>query len=49
MQGVRKDGGPFSDVVYGAIPYALIMILFTMLLIVIPDLVLWLPTSMLGQ
>lgn len=48
VQGVRKDGGPFRDVVYGAAPYALIMILFTMLLIAIPGIALWLPTSMLG-
>lgn len=49
VQGVRKDGGPFMDVVYGAIPYALIMILFTMLLIAVPDIVLWLPQTMSGQ
>ncbi len=48
VQGVRKDGGPFRDVVYGAAPYALIMILFTMLLIAFPGIALWLPTSMLG-
>ncbi|WP_428674213.1 TRAP transporter large permease [Roseibium sp.] len=49
VQGVRKDGGPFRDVVYGAIPYALIMILFTLLLIAMPELVLWLPNSMMGH
>ena len=49
VQGVRKDGGPFRDVVYGAIPYALIMVLFTLLLIAVPDLVLWLPNSMMGH
>jgi len=48
VQGVRKDGGPFRDVVYGAMPYALIMILFTMLLILAPDIVLWLPNTMIG-
>jgi C4-dicarboxylate transporter, DctM subunit len=48
VQGVRKDGGPFRDVVYGAMPYALIMILFTMMLILVPDIVLWLPNSMIG-
>jgi len=48
VQGVRKDGGPFRDVVRGAVPYALIMILFTVLLIVLPEVVLWLPGTMLG-
>ncbi|WP_347309576.1 TRAP transporter large permease [Defluviimonas sp. SAOS-178_SWC] len=49
VQGVRKDGGPFSDVVYGAIPYAILMVLFTLLLIAVPEIVLWLPNSMLGH
>ncbi|WIY27407.1 TRAP transporter large permease [Parasedimentitalea psychrophila] len=49
VQGVRSDGGPFRDVVLGALPYALIMILFTMLLIMMPDIVLWLPDSMSGH
>ncbi len=48
VQGIRKDGGPFRDVVYGAIPYALIMIAFTMLLIFFPAIVTWLPSNMLG-
>lgn len=43
VHGIRKDGGPFRDVIYGALPYVVIMILFTILLILIPDLVLWLP------
>ncbi|WP_108659488.1 TRAP transporter large permease [Acuticoccus kandeliae] len=46
VQGVRTDGGPFMDVVYGAIPYAVIMILFTILLIFFPEIVLWLPRNM---
>ena len=46
VQGVRTDGGPFGDVVKGAIPYAIIMILFTILLILAPQIVLWLPAHM---
>ncbi|UOM35316.1 TRAP transporter large permease [Acuticoccus sp. I52.16.1] len=46
VQGVRTDRGPFGDVVKGAIPYALIMILFTILLILVPEIVLWLPAQM---
>jgi C4-dicarboxylate transporter DctM subunit len=49
VQGVRKDGGPFTDVIYGAIPYALMMVLFTVLLIAFPEIVLWLPDTMSGQ
>ncbi len=48
VQGVRKDGGPFMDVVFGALPYAIIMILFTILLIFLPQIVLWLPQNMKG-
>ena len=46
VQGVRTDRGPFADVVKGAIPYALIMIAFTILLIFAPQIVLWLPAQM---
>ena len=49
VQGVRGDNGPFRDVVVGAIPYALIMILFTILLILWPEIALWLPRSMKGS
>jgi tripartite ATP-independent transporter DctM subunit len=48
VQGVRRDGGPFRDVVLGAIPYAVMMLLFTLLLILIPDIVMWLPDTMRG-
>jgi C4-dicarboxylate transporter, DctM subunit len=48
VQVVRSNGGPFRDVIAGAVPYALIMIAFTLLLIFWPDLVLWLPRSMIG-
>ncbi|WP_108257853.1 TRAP transporter large permease [Mangrovicoccus ximenensis] len=46
VQGVRSDGGPFSDVVHGAIPYALLMLLFTALLIFWPGMALWLPGNL---
>lgn len=48
VQGLRKDSGSFNDIVRGAMPYVLIMILFTALLIVWPGIALWLPTSMSG-
>lgn len=45
VQGIRKDGGGVADVIRGAIPYAVIMILFTLLLIAFPEIVTWLPTQ----
>jgi TRAP-type C4-dicarboxylate transport system permease large subunit len=46
VQGVRRDGGPFADVVRGALPYAVLMLLFAALLIAVPEIVLWLPETM---
>ena len=45
VQGLRKDGGSFNDVIMGSLPYVFIMIGFTALLIVWPDIVTWLPSS----
>ncbi len=45
VQGLRKDGGSFGDVVRGAMPYVFIMIAFTGMLIVWPEIALWLPKS----
>ncbi len=48
VQGVRQDRGPFSDVVMGSLPYVGLMIVFSLVLIAWPDLVLWLPRTMMG-
>lgn len=48
VQGVRPGGGDFRDVIWGALPYALLMIAFTGLLILAPELALWLPRTMIG-
>jgi C4-dicarboxylate transporter DctM subunit len=48
VQGIRPDGGPVADVIRGAIPYAVIMILFAILLIIVPGLATWLPALMRG-
>ncbi len=48
VQGVRKGGGSFSDVIWGTFPFVLIMIAFAILLILVPDIALWLPRSMAG-
>jgi C4-dicarboxylate transporter, DctM subunit len=48
VQGIRPDNGPVTDVIRGALPYALIMILFAVLLITVPAIATWLPTAMRG-
>ncbi len=46
VQGIRPDRGGLDDVIRGALPYAAIMILVTLLLIAFPQIVLWLPGNM---
>jgi tripartite ATP-independent transporter DctM subunit len=46
VHGIRPDKGGIEDAIWGALPYAVIMILFTMTLIFLPQLVLWLPQKM---
>ncbi len=48
VQGVRPDGGDFTDVIWGAVPYVLLMLAFTCLLIAFPQIALWLPHTMVG-
>ncbi|MGQ7848605.1 TRAP transporter large permease [Granulosicoccus sp. 3-233] len=49
VQGVRKGGGDFNDVVRGALPFVMIMIVFAGLLIVFPQIALWLPEMASGR
>ena len=49
VQGVRRDGGSFSDVAWGAMPFALIMLVAAALFIAWPAPVLWLPDLMSAQ
>jgi tripartite ATP-independent transporter DctM subunit len=46
VHGIRPDKGGIQDAMWGALPYALIMILFTMLLIAMPAIATWLPNRM---
>jgi tripartite ATP-independent transporter DctM subunit len=46
VHGIRPDKGSIQDAIWGAFPYAVIMILFTLLLLVVPQLVTWLPGKM---
>ena len=43
VQGVRTNGGPFNDVAYGAIPFVFMMIVLLTLLMVYPQIALYLP------
>jgi C4-dicarboxylate transporter DctM subunit len=46
VQGIRPDRGGLEDVIRGTLPYAVMMIVVTMLLIAFPQIVLWLPSKM---
>ena len=46
VHGIRPDKGGIEDAIWGALPYAVIMILFTILLIFLPQIALWLPGKM---
>ena len=46
VHGIRPDKGGIEDAILGALPYAAIMILFTIFLIYAPQVVLWLPARM---
>ena len=46
VQGVRRDGGGIEDVMWGALPYVIIMLAFSVLLIAYPQIAIWLPQQM---
>ena len=46
VHGIRPDNGGIEDAIWGALPYAVIMILFTLLMMVWPQMVIWLPGKM---
>ncbi|AXY42596.1 TRAP transporter large permease [Halomonas alkalicola] len=49
VQGVRKDGGSFNDVIWGSLPFVVIMALFTLAIMVWPQIVMWLPDLLAGR
>ena len=49
VHGVRQDDGPFTDLIRGAFPYVIIMILFVLLLIWLPGIATWLPQQVYGR
>jgi TRAP-type C4-dicarboxylate transport system permease large subunit len=46
VHGIRPDKGGIRDAMVGAVPYVIIMLLFTLLLIAVPGLATWLPSRM---
>jgi tripartite ATP-independent transporter DctM subunit len=44
VQGIRERGGPFNDVVWGSLPFVLMMLAMIGILMVFPGLALWLPS-----
>jgi tripartite ATP-independent transporter DctM subunit len=46
VHGIRPDKGGIHDAIVGALPYAAIMIAFTILLMFVPGLATWLPGKM---
>jgi len=46
VHGIRPDGGNIRDAMWGAVPYVVIMLLFTLLLMVVPQIATWLPGKM---
>lgn len=49
VQGVRKDGGDFNDVIRGSLPFVGIMVLFAGALILVPDIAMYLPDLAAGR
>ncbi|MGH8808047.1 MAG: TRAP transporter large permease subunit, partial [Noviherbaspirillum sp.] len=46
VHGIRRDGGPISDVIRGVWPYVWLMLAFVVLLWYVPGIALWLPRTM---
>jgi tripartite ATP-independent transporter DctM subunit len=46
VHGIRPDKGGIHDAIVGALPYVLIMIAFTILLMLVPSIATWLPGKM---
>jgi TRAP-type C4-dicarboxylate transport system permease large subunit len=44
LQGLRETG-KIADVIYGSLPFVLIMVLLIILLIIFPEIALWLPNK----
>ena len=49
VQGIRTDGGSIADVILGAVPFVITLMLFTILMIYFPQIALWLPGKMMDR
>lgn len=49
VQGIRRDGGSFTDVAWGSAPFAIIMLVASLVFIAWPEPILWLPDLMSSQ
>jgi C4-dicarboxylate transporter, DctM subunit len=45
LQGLRKDGGAIGDVFAGVLPFVAVYILAIVLMMIVPDIALWLPRA----
>ena len=45
VQGIRTKGGDFNDVSIGALPFVVAMLIMIALLLIYPDLAIWLPNQ----
>jgi TRAP-type C4-dicarboxylate transport system permease large subunit len=46
LQGMRRDGGPISDVFSGVMPFMVVYIFAILVMMVFPSIATWLPTVM---
>ncbi len=46
LQGMRKDGGPITDIFSGVMPFMLVYILAILILMQFPEVALWLPNAL---
>jgi TRAP-type C4-dicarboxylate transport system permease large subunit len=46
LQGMRRDGGPITDIFSGVMPFMFAYILALLILMWFPDIALWLPRVM---
>ena len=45
LQGMRRDGGPITDIFSGVMPFMLVYMLSLLILMLLPDIALWLPRA----
>lgn len=48
VHGIRPDDGGIEDAIWGALPYVVIMLAFTLLMMAWPAMITWLPGKMVG-